>query len=121
MSPLSIYVAIALIAASMGSVGAWRVQSWRYAAKDAARIEAQAELARNNRKAAQSASEGFENDRTKTEIKYRAITREVEKIIDRPVYRATLCMDNDGLRILNAAVRAAGDTGEPQDAVPEPR
>ncbi len=120
MSPLSLYAAIALIAAAMSGLGAWNVQAWRYAAKDAERIEAQAELARNDRKAAQVASEGFENDKSRTEIKYRTITREVEKIVDRPVYLRD-CFDDDGLRILRGAIGAASHSGQPQDTLPESR
>lgn len=120
MSPLSLYAAIALIAAALSGLGAWNVQAWRYAAKDAQRIEAQAELARNDRKAAQVASEGFENDRTKTEIRYRTIDRQVQKIVDRPIYVRD-CFDDDGLRVLRGALGAAGDPSQPQDAVPESR
>ena len=118
MIPLQTFAAGVVLAALLSAAGAWQVQAWRYTAKDAARIEAQAEQARNDRQAAQVASEGFENDRAKTEIKFRTITREVEKIIDRPVYRDGLCMDNDGLRILNAAIRAPSNPGEPGGAVP---
>lgn len=120
MSPLSLYAVIALVAATLSGVGAWNVQAWRYAAKDASRIEAQAELSRNDRKAAQSASEGFENDKAKTEIKYRTITRDVEKIVERPLYR-NVCFDDGGLRAVRDALGTAGDTGQPQGAVPESR
>ena len=120
MSPLALYAAVAVISASVGSVGAWRVQSWRHDAKDAQRIEAAAELARNNRQAAQVASEGLENDRTKTEIRYRTITRNVEKIVERPIY-AQSCFDDGGMHALRSAIGSASDTGEPADAVPESR
>lgn len=117
MSGLSIYAAIALIAGAAGSAGAWQVQAWRYAAKDVARIEQQAELARNDRKAAQAASEGFEHDKIKTEIKYRTITREVARIVDRPVYR-NVCFEHDGLRAIREALGAAGHPGELVGTVP---
>lgn len=120
MSPLSVYAAVALLAASVAGAGAWKVQAWRYAAKDAQRIEAQAEKARNDRQAAQVASEGFENDKAKTEIKYRTITKEVARIVDRPVYLQR-CFDDDGLRAVREAIGAAGHPGEPQGAVSEPR
>ena len=120
MSPLSLYAAIALIAAALSGLGAWNVQAWRYAAKDAERIEAQAELARNDRKAAQVASEGFEDDKAKTEIRYRTITREVEKIVDRPVYLRD-CFDDRGLQLVRSAIGAAGDPGQPQGTLPESR
>ena len=120
MSPLALYAAVAIVAAALSAGGAWQVQSWRFDAREKERIEAQAELARNNRQAAQSASEGFENDRTKTEIKYRTITRQVEKIVERPSYR-NVCFDEPGMHALRSAIGTAGDTGEPADAVPESR
>ena len=117
MNPLAIYAAIALIATTLGGAGAWRVQSWRYEARDKARIEAQIELDRNNRKTAQSASEGFENDRSKATIQYRTIEVEVEKIVERPVY-VNACFDPDGLQLLRQAIGATGNTGQPENAVP---
>lgn len=51
----------------------------------------------------------------------REITREVPKVIDRPVYR-NVCVDADGLRLLTRAVEAANggatggrSTGDPTD------
>ena len=114
------HAAVAIVAAVLSAGGAWQVQSWRFDAREKERIEAQAELARNNRQAAQSASEGFENDRTKTEIKYRTITRNVEKIVERPIY-AQSCFDDGGMHALRSAIGSASDTGEPADAVPESR
>lgn len=117
MNPLSLYVAVAL-AASLFSGGAmYKVQAWRYEAKDKARIEAQIELDRNNRKVAQSASEGFENDRSKATIQYRTIEVEVEKIVERPSYAAA-CLDSDGLRQLQQAIGSTGNPGQPENAVP---
>ena len=114
------YAAVAVVAAVLSAGSAWQVQSLRFDAREKERIEAAAELARNNRQAAQVASEGFENDRTKTEIKYRTITRQVEKIVERPIY-AQPCFDDGGLHALRSALGTASDTGEPQDAVPESR
>ena len=119
VNPLSVYAAIALIALSVGSVGAWRLQSWRYAAKDAQRIEAQAERDRNDRKAAQSASEGFEHDKAKTAIKYRTITKEVEKIVERPIYLRE-CFDNSGLQLVRDALGTTVNPGEPSGTLLAP-
>lgn len=117
MNPLALYVTVALAASLFSGAGAWKIQSWRYEAKDKARIEAQIELDRNNRKVAQSASEGFENDRSKATVKYRTIEVEVEKIVDRPGY-SVACLDSDGLQQLNAAIGATGNPGQPENAVP---
>lgn len=110
-------VAAALLGAAVAATSTWKVQQWRYDAKDKERIEAQQELDRNNRRVAQTASEGFENDRSKTDIKYRTREVEVEKIIERVVYR-NICFDIDGLRQLNEAVRATGDTSKLENTLP---
>lgn len=41
--------------------------------------------------------------RTETEIRYVTVTKEVEKLVERPVYLER-CMDDDGLRIINAQI-----------------
>lgn len=111
------YVATALIAAAVSAVGAWQVQAWRFDALDKQRIEAQAEQRRTQEKAASAASTGFEQDRTQNETRTRTVYVKVDKIIDRPVYR-TMCVDADGLRLLNDQIRRADDAGEPGSAMP---
>ena len=117
MNPLALYVAVALAASLFSGAGVYKVQAWRYEAKDKARIEAQLELDRNNRKTAQIASEGFENDRSKATVQYRTIEVEVEKIVERPVY-VNACFDPDGLQLLRQAIGATGNTGQPENALP---
>ncbi|MDD3019275.1 MAG: hypothetical protein PHE74_13070 [Comamonas sp.] len=41
--------------------------------------------------------------KTETEIRYVTVTREVEKLVERPVYLER-CMDDDGVRILNGQI-----------------
>lgn len=41
--------------------------------------------------------------KTETEIRYVTVTREVEKLVERPVYLER-CLDDDGLRTLNAQI-----------------
>ena len=45
----------------------------------------------------------LEAERAKSKIVYKTVTRQVDKIIDRPVYR-NVCLDADGLRDANAAL-----------------
>lgn len=47
----------------------------------------------------------------------REIVRETVKLVDRPVYH-NVCLDDDGLRLANAAKNAAS---KPSDAVPDSR
>ena len=81
----------------------------------------QAESVERERKAndkALAASQELEAVRGKTEIKYRTITKEVEKIVERPSY-SSVCFDADGLRLANAALRPEA-TGKSSDGMPEP-
>jgi len=56
-------------------------------------------------KAGEEYEESKEVERVKTEV----ITREVQKIIERPVYINTNCFDDDGM----SAVNAAGNSSKP--------
>ncbi|MBF0270307.1 MAG: hypothetical protein HQL44_17135 [Alphaproteobacteria bacterium] len=63
-------------------------------------------------------SEAFENARNQRRIVYRDITREVDKIVERPVYRAD-CLDADGLRLVNRALAGqAAAARQPDQPVP---
>lgn len=50
-------------------------------------------------KAGEEYEESKEVERVKTEV----ITREVQKIVERPVYINTNCFDDDGVRLINEA------------------
>lgn len=50
-------------------------------------------------KAGEEYEESKEVERVKTEV----ITREVQKIVERPVYINTNCFDGDGVRLINEA------------------
>lgn len=64
-----------------------------------------------------TAAEIHEGDKTKLRVVYRTITEEVERVIEKPVYR-DVCLDDDGLRILRSAVAGAnGAAGEPANSL----
>lgn len=72
----------------------------------------------NEQNKAVEASTTLENHRATTQVKYRTITKTVEKVIDRPVYRAE-CFDTDGVRLSNAALTGeATAPGEPGSPLP---
>ena len=54
--------------------------------------------------------------KTETEIRYVTVTREVEKLVERPVYLER-CLDDDGLRALNAQI-AGPDAQDTRPALP---
>lgn len=68
-------------------------------------LDAEREAQELANKAGAEYEESKEVERVKTEV----ITREVQKIIERPVYIHTNCFDDDGV----SAVNAAGNTSQP--------
>ena len=57
------------------------------------------------------------NVQTKQKIVYRTIYKQVEKIVNRPVY-SNVCIDDDGRMQLNAALTGS-DTSDAPTALPE--
>lgn len=57
----------------------------------------------------------LEDTKKKRQDNVRTITKTVEKIIDRPVYRDNPCMDSDGLHVINASLK-----GESSPKLDEP-
>ena len=68
-------------------------------------LDAQKEAQKLANKAGEEYEESKEVERVKTET----ITREVQKIVERPVYIHTNCFDDDGVRLINEA----SNTGKP--------
>ena len=95
-----------LTAIAIGGWGAWQVQSWRQASADLARERAAHAQFRANERTAHTASADYQKESANARVEYRTRWRTVETIVDRPVYR-NVCLDDDGLRELNAAI--AGD------------
>jgi len=58
---------------------------------------------------ANKAGEQYEEAKEVERVKTETITREVQKIVERPVYIHTNCFDGDGV----SAVNAAGNTSKP--------
>lgn len=58
---------------------------------------------------ANQAGEQYEESKEVERVKTETITREVQKIVERPVYIHTNCFDDDGV----SAVNAAGNTSKP--------
>lgn len=49
------------------------------------------------------ASAGHEADKERIRVQYITITKEVERIVEKPFYRDA-CLDDDGLRVLRSAI-----------------
>lgn len=71
---------------------------------------------------ADQAAERHEVAKAKIEVRYETITKEVQHVVEKPVYR-NICLDDDGLRVIRDALAAAsaGAASEPARAVSSPQ
>ena len=107
-----------LAGALAGGYGAHQVTSWAYESKA---LKTQQRAARDLARAVEQQDRAvaeFTKDQQHARIEYRTITRKVDKIVERPVYR-NVCLDADGMRQLSAAI-AGRATPEPEPARPVP-
>lgn len=111
------HAAAALISAAIAATGAWKVQNWRFDARELERVQAQAAATQQAARTANTAAAAHEQDKTHAAQKTRVIRQIVEKIVERPVY-AGVCFDGDGLRALASAIRPGDASAKPGDAVP---
>lgn len=112
------HLAVALVAAALAFTSGWKTNGWRHDSLDKERIVAAQETERLRAKTADKAAGDHESFKEKERVTYQTITETVERIVDRPVYRA-VCLDDDGLRALNAAITGREPaTGEPAPVVP---
>jgi hypothetical protein len=104
---VTLYVKTAVFLAVLlaGFFGGWQTRAWKAGADDGRRIKAEGVEASRMRAQA------------KIEIRYRTITKEVLHVLERPVYR-NVCMDADGLRLLNEQISGVGDASQPAATVP---
>lgn len=111
-------IAVALIAGlALGGTGGWWVQGWRWRAADADRLELEREARRGQVHAADGAAVRHETTRAAIRAQQQFISREVERVVESPVYR-DVCLDADGLRLVVQAAGAAANPGQLAPAVP---
>ena len=113
MSYLRLGLAIGVLLALIGSffygqrVGKQRCEAAYAAAAAADRAKRDKQIG-----TAQAQDTAAAEANVQRETVVREITREVPKIIDRPVYR-NVCVDADGVRLIERAVDAANGRGAP--------
>ena len=113
------HAAAAVIALALGFTGGWKTRAWKAGADDAQRLQAQAVATAQTASAADSAAAGFEKTREVIRWRTRTITQEVDRVVDRPIYRDRECLDADGLHLVAAAAAgAAPAASQPAAAVP---
>lgn len=113
MSYLRLGLAVGVLLALIGSffygqrVGKQRCEAAYAAAAEKQRADREKTIA-----TAQTQDTAAAEANVQRETIVREITREVPKIIDRPVYR-NVCVDADGVRLIDRAVDAANGRGAP--------
>lgn len=109
---------IGAIALAVAFGGGWTVRDWKAGADEAAALK---QIAENYDKAVNAnaeASEKLEKSLGKLRPIYRTINNEVQReVVENTVYRDCI-VTADGVRIINRAVQAANNPGEPNSAVP---
>ena len=111
-------LAIAAAVFLAGAVFGVKYQLGVQAQVEVTRAEQVREIEVLQRKTANTASVGHESDKTRVQTKFITITEETERVVNKIEYRYRACLDPAGVQNLNAAVRAANDSGELGDALP---
>ena len=89
------------------------------AIKENARQVNQRATERLQRQNSNTAAVAHESDKVRIETEYRDVIKEVQRVVEKPVYR-NVCLDPDGLSVIDDALaRAYDDPGESGNAVPK--
>lgn len=100
---MQLTIIAAAIAALLAFGSAWKVQSWRFDAREKERLEQEHEAIKMREKTVTTASTNYEKKKEATRIKYVTVVETIEKIVDRPVYK-NICIDEDGLKTINEGI-----------------
>lgn len=109
--------AIALaVGLAIGAGGATKLTTDHYDAKAATAQQAAAEAYQARTVELNTIAAQLEQSRHDRKTVYRTITRDVEKVVTRDVYR-NVCLDDDGVRAINDAL-AGANSGQPDASLP---
>jgi len=114
------YALTAIVAGTVAFGAAWEVQAWRFDSERLAVQVNQRATERMRRQNANTAAVAHESDKVRIETEYRDVIKEVDRVVTQVVYRDTVCLPPDGMRVIESAIaRAYGDSGEPVNTVPK--
>ena len=104
--------------AALVAWGSWqRMEARSATAKlESERAAAITEVFRRTEIAA-GASARYEDRRAQRQQQARVITKEIDRVVEKPVYR-DVCLDADGVRLLSAAITGAADPRQSAPAMP---
>ena len=117
MATLKLKLAAIGVALVLAFGAGWRLRGIKTKAATVDQVQAQAKADVQQAQRTSEAVQQHAQVKTETEIRYVTVTREVEKLVERPVYLER-CMDDDGVRILNAQILGADAPGS-GPALPE--
>jgi hypothetical protein len=103
------HAAAALVAAVLAFSGAWKIQDWRHGAQEAARLEQEREAQVLRARSVDAAAASHEGEREQLSTAFKVITKEVDRIVEKPIYR-NVCIEDDGLMQLRRAIHP-GEVG----------
>ena len=114
---LKLAICAAVIALGLAFGTGWWLRGLQVKAAMVKQTQAQAKADVQQAQRTSEAVQTHAEAKVKTEIRYVTTVKEVEKLVERPVYLER-CMDDDGLRVLNAQILGT-DTPGPGPALPE--
>lgn len=115
MSPTLLAYGIgAIVILGMIGTGVYKIHDAGYQSAKAECERAGAAQREAESKQAVEAATGKEKEDAKAKVVYRTITRSVDKVVEKPIYR-NVCLEPDGLRDANVAL-----SGGTQPITPKP-
>lgn len=117
MSPLLLRIGSYVICAVICFAVGWRVKSAFIAERDLAIVEARDAMIAEYRVNEAGKALILENKLAELRANEKVINNEIIKIVDRPVYH-NVCLDTDGLRLIEAARAGKSNTTKSTDEVP---
>ena len=114
---LKLAICASVIALGLAFGTGWWLRGLQVKAATVDQTKAQAKADVKQAQRTSTAVQQHAKVKTETEIRYVTVTREVEKLVERPVYLER-CMDDDGLRVLNGQILGTNSPG-PGPALPE--
>jgi hypothetical protein len=115
LTPGTTYVAVFALATGIGL--GWSVADWRADARNLQRVQAAKEVADEQQRMVSRASASFETQREQRGARERIVVKEVERVLEKPVY-SVACVDDVGLRILADDIAASNARRQLGPALP---
>ena len=101
---LKLAICASVIALGLAFGAGWWLRGLQVKAATVDQTQAQSQADVQQAQRTSTAVQQHAKVKTETEIRYVTVTREVEKLVERPVYLER-CMDDDGLATLNAQIQ----------------